>query len=147
MLQRVLLVGDDPNLARTFGLAAAGLLVLAALLIVGTWGLDAADAPGPSHATLLLALQAVVGVGVVLAAVNGYLGGGLLVSAWLAVAPTLAIAAGMLVGPALGITTGDASPTGALALAGYFLLLATVLGIGGFAVGAILGWLVELVPA
>ncbi len=144
MLPRDLLVGD-PGLARQFAWAAAGLFVVAVVLLVGTWSLEAADAPGPSHATLLVALEAVIGVGVVLAAVSGYLGGGVAVGAALAAAPALAVAAGMVVAPALGISNPDTTPAGGVALAVYVLALATVLGLGGFAVGRAVRWLVEQV--
>lgn len=135
-------VWGDPDVARDFLLVAAGLAALAAVGIVWTAVADLADLPQPRHSALLTALAGLVAVGAVLAVANGYLGGGLLASLALAVAPALVAVAGMLLAPALDLSQPDVSLPGALLMDAYLLAVTLALGLAGFLVGRGVGWAV-----
>lgn len=142
MPSNALVAWGDPDVARAFLAAALGLGGLVALAVVGTAAAGVTGLPQPRHSTLLTALQALVGIGVLLAVANGYLGGGPVASLALVLAPTLVAVAGMVASPALGLSDPDVSGRGAVLLQAYFLAVASALGLAGFAAGRAAGWLV-----
>ncbi|MFC3958463.1 hypothetical protein [Halovivax cerinus] len=135
-------IPDGPDIARASLAAAIVLAILAALAFVATAVADLADLSQPTTATLRTIVGIIVGVGIVLATVNGALGNDVRVGLAPVVAAMLAVVVCLLATLALGLSTPDVTWTGVFLISAYAFVLAIAAGVGGFAVGRAGRWLV-----
>lgn len=132
-------IWGDPDVTHVSLAAATVLASIVALVIVVGAGTSLTELPKPRRSTLLAGLQLVVGLGVLLSFINAYFGGGPVASLALVVAPTLAIIAGMVISSVLGLNTPDSS---GFLIEASLLVIAMVLGVGGYGIGRGARWVV-----